>query len=553
MEISNQKTIFLGTGKTGNLSGINKILIYNTECFSGNFNIYLRGEKLQEKILSILSEKPTESSVKEIYTYLVELDDEYGNKIYKDIPSRLKQPSDDDSSVIFDINLGEYDYFSQGFNVILYLDEGKEILGFTIFDEPRGKTISDDTRFVRYYSIDNITLTINYTGIIDINGDTINLVGEVSDIAEDLDLTGKENYNYNTLETIKKEDLSYNNPVYSDNINFLVKNHYTKNLLSGSFYYRLGSEKYNTKLPLKSITLPSNDFDKFQVGFYKGDIVLYTYTDSTYYITSLTKTGRGSVYTVPKKDYNGNYISKSNYYIVPDKAEIDHFSGGFIYTTDNRVFSIQDQTSPMKDTGTNNSGWLNGRYVVDTFDISGKIYKLPEENIIVRREAEKYFPGISSVYLDIENYLKYYTLNVVGKCGDWYIIKESLQSGKSFYIYTNMTKTVKFPVSEKNITPMIINNEVLMLKEELDSNKTEYTFFDEPGNYIYGDTECPCGCKRSDITVTISNDDSPTILQTSYFSRFRRNILPDSLTNFDIIATFGGLIFYKKDLNISYL
>lgn len=546
MEISNQKTIFLGTGE---LRGIERILIYNTECFSGNFNIYLRGEKLQEKILSELHEKPTESSVKEIYIYLTELEDEYGNKIYKDIPST----GGDSSSVGFNINLKEYDYFSQGFNVILYLSEEKEILGFTIFDEPRGKTVSDNIKFERYYSIDNIILIVNYTGIIDINGDTINLVGEISDIAGDLDLTGKENYNYNTLETVKKENLVYHDPVYSDNINFLVKNHHTKNLLLSSFYYRLGSERYNTKLPLRSITLPGDvDFNKYQVGFYKGDIVLYAFKDYTYYIISLTKTGKGSTYTVPKKDFRGEYISMSHYYVVPDKAKIDHFSGGFIYTTDNRIFSIQDQSSPRVDTGINNAGWLKDKYIVDIFDLSGKIYKVPEENIIVRREAEEYFPGISSVYLDIENYLKYYTLNVIGKCGDWYIIKETLQSGQDYYIYTSMTKTIKFLVSE-NVTPMIVNNEVLMIKKELSSSETEYTFFNEPGNYIYGDTECLNGWKRSEIIVKISNNDSPSVLQTSYFSRFRRNILPDTLINFDIIAAFGGLIFYKKDLNISYL
>lgn len=338
-------------------------------------------------------------------------------------------------------------------------------------------------------------------------------------------------------------------------------------------------------------------------------------------------------YTSPRKDSNGVVLSNSEIYTIPYGVEIVGFSGKYVKVNvgdEIRLFDIDQQEGEVgldEKPGEKNNGWVvdsytalpgkkyyilfNGEWVETTRkdaaqtvkflkyaskNMDGKIVAVQNlkpnyltnfildtrdsKNRVIRTSdttwsnyinAAKDIDSIAGIRL---NY--YYAIRndavLIGKEGNWHIFEE----GDSL-IYTNCNKVIRFSKSSEEVTPIVLNDQVLLtIKYEKveDKDTTTFTLYNEPGyfvserffNSISEDIEKQIkneskinremygsDYKRSKNTLTIDSDSLPYLLQSSFFSAYRRNVLPETLDNFRIIGAFGGIIFYRIGNVINYL
>ena len=183
-------------------------------------------------------------------------------------------------------------------------------------------------------------------------------------------------------------------------------------------------------------------------------------------------------------------------------------------------------------------------------------------------EAISSIPELTDTYFDLSRYSNEYSINIEGKRGEWFIIGHPSIGIK---ILTNMTKTVIIKSSELG-NVIFVNNQVLIVKSPNPNKPSEitYTLFDEDGNFLTEGADeylrtyynnlnlankyaVPGITKRLLIDNSANSTNSILDIQRSFFSYFRRNILPISLTDFEIIGGLYGLIFYRFGSYINYL
>ena len=215
--------------------------------------------------------------------------------------------------------------------------------------------------------------------------------------------------------------------------------------------------------------------------------------------------------------------------------------------------------------------------------------RMSERNILVKLktltwqsylDAIQEYGGFSNTYGNSENTLMNNDIPV-GKIGDWFIFEDT---NNSSYIYSNMTKSIKIRKDEN--PPIIINDQALMTWESEGGNLV-YCIYNSPGYFMsyncykylgtrdpetsellpYSDRDSrghvyTVYTKETDADryVTIKTADSsessassPIVIQKSFLSAYRRNVLPITMNGFRIIGGFAGLIFYRIGNTINYL
>jgi len=206
--------------------------------------------------------------------------------------------------------------------------------------------------------------------------------------------------------------------------------------------------------------------------------------------------------------------------------------------------------------------------LLDPLDIRNQVRTTKKLIFATKEEAEKSIPELTDIYFDLGRYSSECSINVEGKRGEWFIIDHPTIDIK---ILTNMTKAVLIRSSELGGV-MFINNQVLIIKNANPDRLSEitYTLFDGDGKFMTSgasdylstyynnlDTlkeyKVPSKRKRLMIDNSTNSTNSILDLQRSFLSYFRRNVLPTSLTDFEIIGGLCGLVFYRLGSYVNYL
>lgn len=576
------------------------VLVYNTKSFlDKSDHIHLGKNKLSDsKQFSLLLSDPTKSNIRKILDNLLILKDDSGNSIYRPI----------NSSVVTDtekLNQGYVTEFivdnerdniicSDGFNVIIYLykDANNKLipLGFTIFLEPQGKrvrTTSDQFIIKKDYFVKNLHIYIGFKDTLLIDKVKVNLVDSLVDPVRP-DQSGDNNWNYTNIKKWKKTKLNISRNLYSSRVystEQLNKEVFTD---SSSFLVDKKNKVKGTKLTINQNLQIQDYYDKkfnnFQVGFFNGDLVLNTWNDENEYIIySLTKknlVGNVMTYTVPVKNDLVNF--STNVYKLPElighTSKIEFISGNYLSvhhknsTTGEEFNSIFDLDTQSSSNESDNPGWKilgNNKVMLDPLDPRNRIIKTDKLVFSSLGSAKKQIPSISDIYFDTREIELNHKIEILGKRGEWFIIK---YPPYDLLVITNMTKQVVIR-SEELSNVIFVNNQVLIIKEQNKDipNQTTYTLFDDDGKLTttstrkYADTYIDrdllssyrdySKSKIHNITINngINSSDDILKIQRSFLSYFRRNVLPTSFSDFEIIGGVGGLIFYRHGSYINYL
>lgn len=212
--------------------------------------------------------------------------------------------------------------------------------------------------------------------------------------------------------------------------------------------------------------------------------------------------------------------------------------------------------------GIGNKPYLN-KFILDSMDKRNKIIRLEDLTWQSYKKAVEDCSDLSNTYIDFDA-IRQRGIIPIRKHGDWFIFKDT---NEQTLVYTNMTKAIKMRSDEKQ--PIFVNNQTLIARESDGS----YIIYDQPGYYITKTCKDFLTLNKSDISmdsfgisyrtysnaemidnsIQFNNADSPILVQKSFLSSYRRNILPSTLSDFKIIDAFAGLIYYRINNKINYL
>lgn len=371
-------------------------------------------------------------------------------------------------------------------------------------------------------------------------------------------------YNYTGVSTVKNDLLSVKEyPRFTSHISRMLDDKSMNLLLD----YGIGNHSGFYKINLNhnvNIDPYSHNYENHQIGFYGKDIVLYSWTGNKYSIKSLvnkTRFGNPIVYTTSEG---------SDYSIFKDLTEnqsIFYFSGRFIIT-------IQDDyPSSMELYDLEKQSWISTdfqNFYVDILDPRSKIISFP--NSISSKSIVNYCPEINSTFLNLKELSEYTNINIVKKCGDWYVFKHKQSSKRDFYIYSSIDKLV---YTVRIDSPILLNNSLLMIHTvDKDLGLDYYTIYHDSGiNYYTEKARAVLNNLRleldEDLGILVSKDknfeeyrkfykegkilivhrnNSTGIFKTiltgfrkSYFKSYLKEKIPN------IIASFYGLLYYIDD------
>lgn len=599
MEIYN--TYMLGAGK---LVDCEFVLVYSTDSFKRRADeLYLDNSSISSSdLLPTLSSLPDKNTISSIVRTILRVKDKSGVLVYNvSEVNKVTDPGSKYYSEFIVSNRKDNIVGPDGFNVLVYLCNDGNIgltpIGFSTFLEPQGSSVfteSDKYMIRKSYYVKNLHIYIGFDNQLLFNSDNVNLLDNLYETAnpKKINLVGDDDWKYVSVEKIKKRKSNntvrplYSSRLYSCDLEKARSQYIYSDC--GSFELGKNSEILNrTKLCItKNIHIDryNNAFSNYQVGFYKGDPALFVWSNennySIYSLAKKNKVGNIVMYTNPIN--SGNLIFSSSVYRLPSydngfDSKIEYFSGNLIQTLHTNtetgeskrvVFNIDLQnTIDNKD----NSGWMNyGDYnaLLDPLDIKNRVIlsrKLVFPNKI---EAISSIPELTDTYFDLSRYSNEYSINIEGKRGEWFIIGHPSIGIK---ILTNMTKTVIIKSSELG-NVIFVNNQVLIVKSPNLNKPSEitYTLFDEDGDFMTEGADeylrtyynslnladkyaVPGITKRLLIDNSANSTNSILDIQRSFFSYFRRNILPISLTDFEIVGGLYGLIFYRFGSYINYL
>lgn len=532
---------------TGDLTGLGIVYVYNTNIFSDDLitsGLYYDSRKINPEIIEILA-NPERKNIRNIYKYISNLCYSDGTKVYK--PVHITNES---GTINFTVPTQKTTKIGrQGFNIIVYCEKG-----YTKLSESLGKVIDGNYGVDRFYFTKGVNMIINYSVKTSNEHNEVenkDILGTSLDIGENRNFLGPKLYNYASISEAKgSEYYLRKTPFYTNNIDTLRNSKRTKTIFLDNSFYNI--DNFNLSLRMsgslgicRNISCSTNiSCTNFQVGYFSGQgLVLYSWGNNIFEIRTLSD---GEIIL------SGTFENYSKENVI-----INYFSGSYIACSlelsgDQILFDLSSKTGKDISIEESDHGWiknLTNRFLVDQRDITGKVYILPETNprtYTSRRLAEQYFPGISSINLDLETFLSSNTIEVKEKLGSWYVISCD-NKGRSYTYYTNLDKTIQF---DENTTakPIVVNDNVLLVSDIISSGGTKYTIYEKSGKYVYGDDDT-----ESIIFPTVA--EPITYIAESFFSRYRRNILPDTdtLNGFSIVTAFGGLIFYKFGSYINYL
>ena len=540
-------TIVLGASK---ISKANSILVFNTRSFDRYSNlIKINGSFLKDnpKILSKLSNVPTRSNIKDIVKVVLSLEDLSGKKLYSlinklNIPDRVEFTWDISDNVA---NLVSAD----GFDIIVFLSEHKNPLGFTVLNKPQGDHISNRNESV--YSIRRSYLTyktriiVSFGNKVVINGNTIKLLDSLVTEAkfDKKSLVGENLYDYTDVDRLLSEDSKETS--YTSSLIKLINNPKTKYTYTDSSTSIIDSTDSvkTVKLGLlrEGVMIRNLElYDSFQIGYLNGDIVMYMWSN-TYYnhylIVSLT-------------GLQGN--GRPKYYISEDtRLDSDHkiigFCGNYLITEDGGIYNIFRRS------------WLEfkgSRYLVDFSDPSSKLYVTKTSQFANVQEAISNYDFLANVHINLGRVADGGYIKVIKKTGAWITLELKDLGG---YVITNINTSIFIDSSELSKV-LYLNDDCLLLGD----GEGNFKLVDNPGYHRTDKLVNNLSAKNlMNNLENYSNEWLPSSNYSDYskedskfykgFLRlFRRNKLP-STNKFSIIATLGGIIYYKLSNRINFL
>lgn len=470
-----------------------------------------------------------------------------------------------------------------GFNVIIYLNYLDIPVGYTEFNTVQGLIPNEVNININFSTSENLPEET----------DNVTILNSLSDnIKEYISLTNKlisdDLFGYTTKEKLIQYLQNNNNACnkYTNSISDIIRDDkkiiYTNNGILSSEGFR--------KLQLITEMTIAEGFDHYQLGYFNGEIVLYSWKYVSEEIVS-RNTNRDyveiTVTSMSRKDKFGNYIN----YIKEgtkqlENVQIRYFSGKYASIIDGAgnkcCINILPETD---DIFTYVVADKNSNHIIDLWGIRSQVIELPKP--INRRNLIECIPEVLSLKIDIKNYRQ--TINLEKKIGEWYVFKEKRSNlsnlGNSntlnFYIYTNLTKTVTIS-ADYDEEPIVVNNNILMLrtKTKFDGkNYDYYTYFLGERDYysenallamdlvmgaesigdnkrinettksiIYSDTNSSYYESKELVVDHVGSD----ILE-SYCFDLRRCKCPDDYKVPEFIGAINGLLYYKNKDKIKLL
>lgn len=355
-----------------------------------------------------------------------------------------------------------------GFNTIIYINYSGKPIGYTEFTYVQGiipekltielkfnvNTDSSESRGINL--IDNLSSTLT-SGRIDNKLKTL--------------LNTDKLYGLTTLDRVNKElDKAINiYPRYTKSVKELLNNSEMSSFLDFGICSSEGLYKLNL---IKEMTI-AEDLKNHQLGYYKGEIVLYSWKEESgkYYY---------SLHSLSRRDKFGNPICYTNTttgtkeiknYLKDTIAGIRYFSGKYISVTIKSSSSGKGEFYAVYNIDTDDWVQLDSEnHVMDLWGIDSRIIELPKADKLSANTFIKFCPDIINTFLDVKNYT-YKPFEVIKKIGEWYVLNQTRQSDNTrkigyFRIYTNMTKTIILSNTPEYLDedPIIINNNILALK-----------------------------------------------------------------------------------------
>ena len=473
-----------------------------------------------------------------------------------------------------------------GFNTIIYINSiNNQAVGYSEFLSTQGII----PRIV-LIKLDNLLSELTV-------GDDIEILNVFDSVrtfsALEKNIISDELYGFTTIDEVYKNIKQIDTyPRYVQDINSLLSNPNNSVLLDYGLCTVKGLHKLNL---IKEMTI-ANGFEKYQLGYYRGEIVLYAWkfinSRPYYFLASMSR-----------KDKFGNSIIYTN---TTDKIKplsekytvekINYFSGKYA--------SVVVNTLGMKKIGVLNletDELLDIKnHVIDVWNPYSQIIELP--NILSKNNLTAHIPEISSLYIDIKNY-NASPIEIVKKVGDWFVFRETaknLDSSSnsvelSYLIYTNFSKTIRIS-EDYDKEPILINNNLLLVNTNtvIDGIRYNYnTYFTADGDYCTenyllardivsnkkvgikkysNNVNCILYSKEIQISgapVWVDNNaenyrnyrDKKLLIDyigdnllDSYIFGFRRNSCSDSNLQIpEIIGAINGLVYYKEGNKIKLL
>jgi hypothetical protein len=563
--MENYNTSFLGAGS---LTYGSYILIYNNNVFSKySDSLMINGKFINSRkdILEKISSKPDRGNIINQTSLILQLKESDGSKAFKLIPykERITLNSSSGNKII-----------SDGFNTIVYLEtnEATSVIGFTFFNKVQGtystNSNSNSYQVKKSYKIDSIDLFINISNNLTLNIDsTINPIEKLDVDRIKKSLIGKEIWQYVGSKEIKNKNFAFTtSPTYSSNLRELLGNTNVSYLITSNTFTEInnlsdvksGYLSLSKNLQLDPLSAKEK-FNHFQVGFWDDDLVMYSWTDEVdnvmkFEVFSLTKINSKFplLYTKPIRGTASSHIHEiPPYYLDSERQsqlvekKLIGFSGKFIY-----FYLPKYKKTVMFDIVKHK--YLAEGVIANLGDITGKIIWSNSNQLVSYDEAVKLIPHLANIKLDVKEFFKNNFLRVVAKVGDWIIID---YPNLNAYIYSNYSKIILVEESEyENV--MIINDECLLIKQD----NRGYNLIAEEGNYISDTLKNHIINNNLDFqlshlidnfseldpkyNINFTGVNNPLYIQKSALSYFRRNALPTTMNEFNIIAAYGGLIYY---------
>lgn len=486
-----------------------------------------------------------------------------------------------------------------GFNTIIYLNYLEKPIGYTEFVNTQGivpELIVITLKFSVSAEIGQPLVIKVDSGLSNITKVTIN--SKIEKLLQSDKLYGLTNIRKANTELEKAINIY---PRYTKFASNLLKNNNEFIYLDYGVCNFTGLYKLNL---VKEMTI-AEDLKNHQLGYYRGEIVLYSWSNiSGVYKFSINSLSRENKFGNPICYTNTTTGTKD---IVQNPRgnikTIRYFSGKYLSATittsgNEDIYAVYNvETNDWVDLDSEN-------HVMDLWGIDSQIIELPKVKKLSKDSIIDFCPGIVNTFLDIRNYT--YSVDLVKKVGEWYILNQvRVDSNNNFYnfeIYTNITKTVIISKSDPffDSDPIIINNNILALRTTDLSRKLDYyTYYLGDGDVFYSENALAtlsyieCGksnliypqqtsslesqkvsnkhniilCseyKRNDKTTNnvdnygvnlfIDHIGKENSIINSIISGFRRNTCPDNLAVPELIGSINGLIYYKtKDNKIKLL
>ena len=287
-----------------------------------------------------------------------------------------------------------------GFNVIIYLNYLDIPVGYTEFNTVQGLIPNEVNININFSTSENLPEET----------DNVTILNSLSDnIKEYISLTNKlisdDLFGYTTKEKLIQYLQNNNNAYnkYTNSISDIIRDDkkiiYTNNGILSSEGFR--------KLQLITEMTIAEGFDHYQLGYFNGEIVLYSWKYVSEEIVS-RNTNRDyveiTVTSMSRKDKFGNYIN----YIKEgtkqlENVQIRYFSGKYASIIDGAgnkcCINILPETD---DIFTYVVADKNSNHIIDLWGIRSQVIELPKP--INRRNLIECIPEVLSLKIDIKNY-----------------------------------------------------------------------------------------------------------------------------------------------------